>query len=107
MFFKIIHAYACKSSLFISTVESKEQNKLTKWRQTQEYREETDSCERGGGYWLSEKGEGIKQRKKRKTHGHRQPTSNTKVYSKLVGALDSAFLINILVILCSSMLEKF
>ena len=42
--------------------------KLTKWRETQGNREQTDSCQRGGCLGLGKKGEEIKQRKKRKTH---------------------------------------
>ena len=52
-------------------MEFTKQNELTKWRQTDGYREQTDSCQRGGD--MGEKGEVIKQRKKkRKTHAHRQ-----------------------------------
>ena len=47
-------------------MESNEQNKLTKWRQSHGYKEQTGSCQRGGGWGLGEKDEGIKQRKKKK-----------------------------------------
>ena len=33
---------------FHSYVESDEQNKLTKYKQTHRYKEQTDSCQRGG-----------------------------------------------------------
>ena len=38
---------------------------ITKWRKTHGYREQTDSCQRGGDWGLGDKGEGLKQRKKR------------------------------------------
>ena len=50
-------------------MESNEGNKLTKWRQTHGYREQTDEGGLGSG-------EGIKQRKKGKAHGHRQQNSD-------------------------------
>ena len=52
-------------------MESNEEKIILKWWQTHGYKEKTDSCETGGDWELGEEGEGIKQRKKRKTHGHR------------------------------------
>ena len=40
-------------------MESKEQNKQTKFKQTHRYREQTDSCQRGRG--LHEEVKGIKE----------------------------------------------
>lgn len=45
-------------------------NYQTKWRQIPGYREQLSG---GRGLGIGEEGEGIKQRNKRKTHGHRQP----------------------------------
>ena len=41
---------------------SNEQIKLTKWRQSHAYREQTDSCQRG----LGKKGEGLSKKKKKR-----------------------------------------
>ena len=38
-------------------------NEHTKQKQTHRCREQTDGCQRGGRWWLSEKGEGIKNYK--------------------------------------------
>ena len=46
-------------------MESNEQNKLTKQKQTNGYREQADSYQSEEGWGLGESGERIKQRKQR------------------------------------------
>ena len=56
--------------MILLILESNEQNKLRKWRQTHGYREQTDSCQRGGELrgWVKK----VKVSSKTPTHGHCQ-----------------------------------
>ena len=49
--------------IFKNRAGAKRGIKTSRKQQTHRYREQTDSCRRGGGWGLGEKGEGIKQKK--------------------------------------------
>ena len=57
--------------MILLILESNEQNKLRKWRQTHGYREQTDSCHRGGFGGLVIRAKGF-SKEKQKIHRHRQ-----------------------------------
>ena len=53
-------------------MESNGQSKITKWKQSHGYREQTNSCQRRRVWGLVGRVKGLSKEKKGKTHGYRQ-----------------------------------